>query len=402
MMPKYAYHAVDPHGAQVSGTADATTLAAARLGLVQSGLRISRIEPQRSFAHIEILPARIKASELMHLSRQLSAFLRAGIPILDAIGILDQESDSVAVRRTLAAVGDDLRSGTTLIGALDRHPKDFPEWYRGILRSAELTGRLDEVLDQLSVYIERDVETRKKVTSAMIYPVIVAAMALITIVVLSVFVLPKFETFFASLDAELPWPTRALLGTTRFLTHWWWLLAAGLAAVVSGSVLGSLTRPGKRIWHRTVLVMPVIGGAVRYTKIERFTRLLAAMVSAGVPLPDAMSVATSALKNVIFENALERVREAMQRGDGLAQPIAACGLFPGVASQMIRVGEETGSLDQQLEIAARYYERELGYKINKVTSIIEPAVIIVMGSVVGFVAIALVSAMYGIFRSVHV
>jgi type IV pilus assembly protein PilC len=299
-------------------------------------------------------------------------------------------------------VGDDLRAGGRLSEALDRHPKDIPPWYRGILRSAELTGRLDEVLDQVAGYLERDIEARKKIKGALIYPAIVFVMALGTVAVLSVFVLPKFEDFFASLDAALPWPTRALLASTRFLGRWWWLILVVIGTVLLVAGLGARTRPGRLLWHRLLLRVPVVGEAVRYSKIERFTRLLASMVSAGVSLPEAITVATSSLSNRVFENGLNQARAAMIRGEGLAGPITATGLFPGVASQMIRVGENTGTLDSQLEVAARFYERELDYKIRKVTAVIEPVVIIVMGAVVGFVAIALVSAMYDIFRTAHV
>jgi type IV pilus assembly protein PilC len=192
-----------------------------------------------------------------------------------------------------------------------------------------------------------------------------------------------------------------LLSTTRFLGEWWWLIGASIALLVLGFLLAQRTRRGKLAWHRVLLKIPVVGEAVRYSRIERFTRLLASMVSAGVPLPDAMRVATSSLDNLVFEDALAEATTAMLQGAGLAGPIAATGLFPGVASQMIRVGEDTGTLQTQLEVAARFYEKELEYKVARVTAIIEPVVVIVMGAMVGFVAIALVSAMYGIFRTAN-
>jgi type IV pilus assembly protein PilC len=400
-MPKFAYVALGPDGAEARGVHDAPTLAAARMALVQRQLRVTKIEPKKSWAQFELTASRIKPTDLMHLSRQLSAFLRAGIPILEAIRAISEESDKSAVRRVLGALGEDLRSGLTLSEAIDRHPADFPEWYRGILRSAELTGKLDTVLDQLSSYIERDSVARRKIQTAMTYPVIVFVMAICTIVVLSVFVLPKFEDFFKSLDAQLPLPTRMLLGATRFLGSWWLVIVAVFAALALVVFAGLRTETGRYLWQRIELRIPVVGEAVRYSKIERFTRLLASMVTAGVPLPVAMEVATSALNNLVFGRALAGVREAMLRGDGLAHPIAATRLFPGIASQMIRVGEDTGTLDSQLEIAAAFYERELDFKIAKVTAVIEPVVITLMGALVGFVAVALVSAMYGIFRTAN-
>ena len=400
-MPKFAYVAAGPDGSETRGVQEATTLAQARLLLTQQHFRVQELAQKRGFGDIQLTEGRVRPTELMHLSRQLSAFLRAGIPILEAIAVIGEESGRTPVRRVLAAIGDDLRSGERLSDAIDRHPKDFPEWYRGILRSAELTGKLDEVLDQLSTYLERDIEARRKIQQAMIYPAIVFVLALFTVGVLSFYVLPKFEDFFASLDADLPLPTRLLLGGTRFLGTWWWLIAGGLAALVGAAALATRFRRGRYAWHRVLLAVPVVGPAVRYAKIERFTRLMASLVDAGVPLPAAMTVATNSLGSLVFQDALARARVDMMQGAGLARPILQTNLFPGIASQMIRVGEETGTLDDQLRSAAAFYERELDYKIKRVTAIIEPVVIVVMGGMVAFVAIALVSAMYGIFRTAN-
>jgi type IV pilus assembly protein PilC len=401
-MPKFGYTATAPDGSVATGTYRAKTMAEARLELLEQRLRVTELgQAAGGKLNIELVPQRIRRADLMHLSRQLGAFIRAGIPILDALRTLTDETERASVRRVLSAIGRDLREGSTLADAVDRHPKDFPAFYRGILRSAELTGELDVVLDQLSTYLERDLEARRKIKSALTYPAIVAVMALGTVVVLSVFVLPKFEMFFAALDAELPLPTRLLLTSTRFLATWWWLIVAVLCGGAGLAVVGVRTTVGRRAWHRLLLRTPVLGEAIRYALIERFTRIFASMVAAGVSLPEAMHVATASLNNRVFGDALQHARSAMMQGDGLAQPIAATKLFPGVAAQMIRVGEDTGTLDAQLQVAAVFYERELDYKIKKLTNVIEPLVVIVMGALVGFVAVALVSAMYGIFRTAH-
>jgi type IV pilus assembly protein PilC len=401
-MPKFAYVAQGPDGTLHKGVQDADTLVQAQLELLERDLRVAELAPKTSLLKLELTPSRIKRADLMHLSRQLAAFLRAGIPILDAISVLGEESDKVSVRRVMATIGNDLRAGSTLSEAVDRHPKDFPPFYRGILRSAELTGRLDTVLDQLSVYLERDLEARRKLKAALIYPGVVAAMSVVTILVLSVFVLPKFKDFFASLDAKLPLPTRMLLNTTRFLGSWWWLIVTVLAALVVIYLVALRTTPGRYVRDAVLLKVPVLGETIRYAAVERFTRILASMVTAGVPLPEAMYVATDSLRNQVFDRALQRVRVQMMEGAGLAEPIAATRLFPGVATQMIRVGEDTGTIDTQLEVAATFYERELDYKIKKLTTVFEPVVIMVMGGIVGFVAVALVSAMYGVFRAAHI
>ena len=236
---------------------------------------------QRSRFNVELTKKKIKRADLMNLSRQLSAFLRAGIPLLDAITVLAEESDRPAVRQTMTEIGTALRSGSSFSDAVDRFPRDFPPFYRGILRSAELTGRLDAVLDQLYGYLERDLDARRKIKGAMIYPAVIAVMAVVAVAILAIVVLPKFVDFFADLDVELPLATRLLLSGSTFVATWWWALLGGLAAVVCGYLLGMRLRPVRRLRDRLVLRIPAIGIAVRIAVVERFTRLLGSMVSAG-------------------------------------------------------------------------------------------------------------------------
>ena len=399
-MPKFAYSAVAADGTARNGVQAAGTQAEAHRKLAQRQLHVTALTAKRGL-NVEVTKKRVKRGDLMNLSRQLAAFLKAGIPLLDAIAVLGEETDRPALRRVLTEIGASLRAGSTFSEAVDRFPKDFPEFYRGILRSADLTGRLDTVLDQLSGYLERDLEARRKVKSAMVYPAVVAVMSLGTVVVLATFVLPRFRDFFADLGAELPLATRLLLGATGFMQKWWWAVAAGVAVAVAAYVLGMRATPLRRTRDALLLKAPVLGVTIRFAVIERFTRLLASMVAAGVPLPEAMSVATGSLRNLVFERALRGARRQLIDGAGLAGPVSATGLFPGVVTQMLRVGEETGTLDTQLEVTAAYYERELDYKIKKLTTLIEPMVVLLMGGIVGFVAIALVSAMYGIFQNLE-
>jgi len=299
-------------------------------------------------------------------------------------------------------IEDGLRGGERFSDCLDRHKKIFPDFYRGIVRSAELTGELDVVLTRLALYIERDLEARRKIKSATIYPAVILVMSVVTVVVLAAWVLPKFKVFFSSLDAKLPLPTRMLLAVTDFLTAWWWALAVGFA-VIGLAIFGVLrTERGLYAKDRFLLAFPVLGSTIQYALVERFCRILASMVNAGVALPEALRVASESLKNRVYVRALTGANEAMLEGQGIATPLARTQLFPVTAIQMLRVGENTGTLDSQLEVTAQYYETELDYKIKKLTSLFEPAVIIVMGLVVGFVAVALVSAMYGVFHQVKV
>lgn len=401
-MNRYAYVATGPDGTRTRGVQKAADADSAVLALYERELRDIEITQKKSVLQLELTAPRVKREVVMHLSRQLGAFVRAGLPLIDAVRILGDEASNSTVTRMLRQVEQGLRGGERLSDCVDRHPKIFPEFYREILRSAELSGQLDVVLDQLANYLERDLEARRRIKAALIYPAMIALMSVVTVVVLATFVLPRFKAFFASLHATLPLPTRMLLAVTDFLGEWWWALLAG------GFVLGVLyvaavrTPSGRYARDRVVLSLPAIGPTVRHALVERFCRILSSMVSAGVPLPEALRVATESLRNRVFMRGLGRVGEAVLEGEGLARPLAGSGLLPVTAAQMIRVGEDTGTLDTQLELTAQYYEGELDYRLKKLTALFEPAVIVVMGLLVGFVAVALVSAMYGIFSQVHI
>ncbi|HJQ44866.1 MAG TPA: type II secretion system F family protein [Amycolatopsis sp.] len=399
-MARFSYVATAPDGRTATGVERASTREEVELALYERDLADIRITPKRSVLQTEILAPRVKREEVMHLSRQLGAFVRAGLPMIEAVRALRTDAGNSSVRRMLADVEDGLRGGDTFSECLDRHPRIFPQFYRGIIRSAELSGDLDTVLDRLAGYLERDLVARRKVRSAAIYPSVVAVMAAGTVVVLAGFVMPRFKVFFASLHAELPLPTRILLRTTDLLGRWWWMVLGALAVLFLLGLLITRVPAGRYARDRLLLALPVVGSTIRYTLVERFCRILSSMVSAGVVLPEALRVATDSLRNRVFRRALDHAREAVLEGEGLAGPLAGSKLLPAIAIQMVRVGEETGSLDAQLVATAQYYDGELDHKIKKLISLFEPAVIIVMGAIVGFVAVALVSAMYGVFGQV--
>ncbi len=377
---KFEYVATGPDGRRTSGIQRAATRDAAEHALYQRNLRGIQVTEKRSVMQTEIGGSRVKRDEVMHLSRQLSAFVRAGLPLIEAVHTLGVESGNPSLRRTMADVEQGLHRGDSLSSCFDRHPRIFPAYYRGILRSAELTGQLDTVLDQLAKYLERDLEARRRINQAMIYPAMIATLALFTVVVLAGFVLPRFRTFFEGLDAELPLAPRILLGITDFVLGWWWAVLGGVVAAVLIVLLALQTKAGRYAWDRFLLGLPVIGGTIRYALVERFCRVLASMAAAGVALPEALRVATDSLRNRVFIRSLSRVNEEMLEGQGLAVPLSRTRLFPGTAARMIRVGEETGTLETQLEVTARYYESELDYKLKKLTAIFEPAIIIAVGS----------------------
>ena len=342
----------------------------------------------------------VKPEVVMAFSRQLSSFLEAGIPVLDALAIVADQTGSAPMCTVINDVRDSIHRGTSFSAAVDAHPEVFPAFYRAMLASAEYTGNLDDVLSQLSEYLERDIAAKRQVKSALTYPTVVLVVAFIAVIVMSVFVLPKFTGLYSSLGAELPLPTRMLIGFTNFMTANWLFVLGAVAVIVilAFAVIGGARGKGRR--DALAMKLPLIGNLFHLISLERFCRVLASLSSAGVPLPVAIGLSADSTNNTLFKTEMVSVREALVRGGGLYEPMAETGLFPIAARQMIQVGERTGMLGNQLGKAASYYEREVTFTMKRATELFQPAVILLVAAVVGFIAIAQVSAMYSIFGQV--
>jgi type IV pilus assembly protein PilC len=342
----------------------------------------------------------IKPVVVMAFSRQMSSFLEAGIPLLDALDIVAQQTASAAMRVVIIDVRSSIQRGTSFSEAVDAHPLVFPAFYRAMLTSAEYTGDLDDVLAQLAAYLERDITSRRQVKSALTYPVMVVVVAIAAMIVMSLFVLPKFTGLYQSLGASLPLPTRMLMGFTNFMqSSWLYVLGVmALSVVVLFAVIGGARGKSRR--DIVVMRLPVIGNLFQLISLERFCRVLSSLSTAGVPLPAAIGLSANSTNNSLFETKMVAVREALVRGGGLYEPMAETGLFPIAARQMIQVGERTGMLGHQLGKAASYYEREVTFSMKKATQMFEPIIILVVGLVVGFIAVAQIAAMYSIFGQV--
>ncbi len=401
-MAKFRFNAAAVDGSVVSGVEKAAAVSTVRDLLIDRNLQPISITQKKSLLQFEITPRSVKKRDLMHLCRQLAVFIRSGVSVLEALVVLSDETSDKLMKSGLEGMRVDLEAGCRFSEATSNHPELFPGYAVEVLRSAELTGNLDEVLDQLGDYLDREIDTEQKVKSALAYPIIVVILAVVVSAVLVVYVLPKFRTFFNSLNAKLPLPTRMLLAIGKWLGNWGVITGVVFAVAVVGLFALSRTPKGKEVRDQVVLKIPMVGNLVHTAITERFCRLLASMTVAGVALPEALAVTTAATNNMVFRKGLTEARAAMLRGEGLATPLSETGLFPGAAKQMFAVGESTGNLDDQLQAAANYLDRELEYKLKRFTTLIEPAVIIGVGIMVGFVAVALISAMYGIFHQVQV
>ena len=398
-MPKFKYSAVQPDGQRVEGVVAGSSPEGVTAGLAKQGLEVTSVTKQRrDLLRVEITPKRIKLVELGNFSRQMSAFVSAGVPMLDALAVIESEASDKTLKKIVREVADALRFGESFASAMALHADAFPPFYVSVLQSAEATGELDTVLSQLALYIERDMEAKRKIRSALAYPTLVLIMAIVTVVILTTFVLPRFQTFFESFDAKLPLATRMLVSFTGFLTGSWLELVIALALVFLGMLLLIVTERGRRIRDVILLRIPIAGDVVRFTVIERFCRILSSMVQAGVPIAESLRLAGVGANNYVYQRSLSSARNKMLEGEGIYRPIATTGLFPGTVIQMMRVGEETGTLDQQLEAVAGYYGKELEFKLKRLTNLFEPLCIIVVAVIVGFVAVALVSAIYGVYN----
>jgi len=395
-MPRFAYAAIDATGASVEGVTKADTIGDARAALLDLNLYPVKIQEKRGALDFELTKEKVKKKELMHFTRQLAVFVKAGIPITEAMQIIGDETEDVALQRTITMMVDDLRNGGTLSEVAGKHPEAFPAYYIGIMQSAELTGNLDETLESLAGYLDRELETRSKVVSALSYPGVVMAMAMVTVVILAGYVLPQFKPLFAELNADLPLTTRSLLFVATLFSTLWYIPFTCFSAFAATLYWLFKTPSGRPVRDKLVLRIPIIKGIVEYAILERFCRILAAMVKAGVPLPEGMKTTTESTTNSVFRERLEIAQAEMVEGGGFSKPLAATELFPGAAKQMFKVGEETGTLDKQLEVASLYFDRELESRIKKFTTMFEPLMIIFVGLIVGFVAVALVQAMYGV------
>jgi type IV pilus assembly protein PilC len=400
-MPRYEYVATAPDGSTVKAKAQSNSEVALRHDLLRQNLDVQSVIEKKSL-NIELTRQRVPRTEIMHFSRQLASFIRSGIALMEALEVIRDGVTNKRFNEVLADIRDSISEGSSFSDALARHASILPAYYIGIVGSAELTGRLDIALEELASYIERDLDARSKLKAAITYPIIVMLMSIGTVALMAVWVLPKFVKFFQRMHSKLPLPTRMLLGVSKLTSQLWFVWATLILLCVLAVLAGQKTLRGRVIRDRIFLAAPLVGQIVRYAVVERFCRILGAMVRAGVSLPEAVSASILATNNRVYEKKLVKAQERMLEGDGLAEPLSDTDMLPRAALQMIRVGERTGTLEVQLENAAAYYGRELEYKLKRLMSLFEPAVIVFMGFIVGFVAVALISAMYGVFHGSNI
>jgi type IV pilus assembly protein PilC len=404
-MNRYRYLAYETAGRRVARSVQAGSVDDVKQIAWAEGLHLVEIRrPRLSLPSLEeAFPTfiRVRRSEVILFTKQLATFVRVGVPIMDGLGVLREQAGSAQMRKALGEMITDLGTGSSLSDALGRFPNIFPGLYVEMIRSAELSGNLDDVLKQLANYMSRDEGSMRKVRNAMIYPAIVIGLALAVISVLIGFVLPAFARLFADFRATMPLPTRILLTVGVFCRDHLALIFITLAVSITLAVLASRTVRGRNLFDGALLRIPLLGTIVRYSIVERYLRTLATLARAGVPITQMLDTANRSLGNLVFQRGLAAVRPQMLSGDGFARPLARTGLFPRLVIQMVKVGEETGSLDTNLEEAADHYAEEVDYRLKQMIAMMEPALVIAVGAMVGFIAISVIAPMYSLVHAIH-
>lgn len=398
-MPSYRYRAYNEAGQRRDGQIDAGGISAAEQALWLEGLKIVQLNPappKKTMADYFPSLYQISRGDIILFTRQLSTFVRAGVPMSRALGIIAEETASPLFNRVILSVLDDLERGQNLSEALLKHPKVFPTLYIDLVRVAELTGNLEATLNELAGYLRRDLNTIRRVRTAMIYPTVILVVATGVVLILVFFALPAFVRIFAEFRVELPLSTRILIGIVEFTRRWGLVMGAGAAAAAGVVVLALRTQGGLYLKDRLALKAPIFGPIVLAAILNRFARTLAMVLKAGVPLGQTFEAVIAGTGNRVFQRGLGTVKEQMTSGEGFAGPLLRTRLFPPMLTQMVRVGEETGTLDAYLDQAAEFYEEELDYRVRAMVSLIEPVMTVAVAIVVGFIAVSLISAMYGL------
>jgi type IV pilus assembly protein PilC len=336
---------------------------------------------------------KVKSKDLSIFTRQFSVMIDAGLPLVQCLEILAQQQDNKYFQQILLQVRQDVEEGSTLAGAMARHPKVFDQLYTNMVEAGETGGILDLILQRLSTFIEKIVKLKRDIISAMIYPTAVVLMAIVAVAVIMVVVIPQFQNIFIGLlgpGEQLPLPTRIVVGISNFLAGWGGLVI--LAVIIAASLLIRFyykTSGGRRVIDLVLLKIPILGEIFRKIAVSRFSRTLSTLLSSGVPILQSLDITAKTAGNVIVEEAITKVRVGVERGESFVEPLKATEVFPHMVAQMIGIGEQTGALDAMLGKIADFYEQEVDAAIANLLTLIEPLLIGFLGVTIGSIVIAM-------------
>ncbi len=377
-------------------------------GLVMTKLRemgLTPIEVKKAGGglrmEINLRPGRVKLKDLAVFSRQFATMVNSGLPILRALAILGDQTENKELEKVLTQVRVDVEQGQSLSGAMDRHPKAFNDLYIAMVKSGETGGVLDTVLLGVADNIEREVELRRKIKSAMTYPLVVVILVTFILAAMLLFVVPQFETIYAQLGGKLPLPTRILLGVSQALRNYWYLFMGFVAASVYALRRYKRTERGRATVDAAKLKIPIFGQLFRKTALARFSSTLGMLLRSGVPILQALDIVADTVNNKVISKAVVDVQGSVREGESIAKPLSRHAVFPPMVVQMLAVGEETGAVDTMLDKVAEFYNSEVSASVDALTSLIEPLMIAIVGGAVGAAVIALYMPMFNIINLIQ-
>jgi type IV pilus assembly protein PilC len=387
-MPVFAYVGRGTRGA-ISGEIEASDRTAAVGALRNRSILVTKITEKAGGKTPAKISGSVNDREMAIYTRQFSTMIDAGLPLVQCLNILAEQSDSKVLRGVTSAVARNVEAGSTLADALGRHPKIFNDLFVNLVAVGEAGGILDVVLQRLSVYIEKAAALKRKIKSAMVYPLTIVGVAFLVVLFMLTFVIPTFATMFKGLGAELPLPTKIVLWLSDFVRDWFIFIVLGAAGVVFAIRSYYKTEQGKSTIDAMLLKMPVFGMLIRKVAVARFTRTLGTLVSAGVPILEGLRITARTAGNKVVEKAVLQCRAAVTAGKTLAEPLRQSAVFPPMVTQMINVGEQTGALDAMLSKIADFYDDEVDTAVSALTALLEPLMIVFLGIVIGGMVVAM-------------
>lgn len=389
-MTTFSYQAIKKDGSSVSGNVEASERATAIETLTKQGLRPLTINEKKSGpVKLSLGGKKVKSDDLVIFTRELSAMVSAGVPLLRSLNSLEEHSENRALQTILKDIVSDVEGGAQLADALEKHPRTFNNVYVNMIRAGEAAGILDDILKRIALQQEKNATIRKKIKSAMTYPMVLISITILAFFGLMIFVIPQIGKIIKDLggeDAKLPMLTTIMLNISSMIISYWWIVLPMLAGSVFMLLRFIGTPKGQRIFHNIILKLPGINSIIRKVAVARFARTFSALMGAGVSVLESLNVTAHAIGNKLYEEALIDAIEQVKQGAELSKIIEKNKLFPSIVAQMLSVGEETGQTDQVLVKVADFYEEEVDVAIDGLSSIIEPVMIVTMGAMVGLIA----------------
>ncbi|MEM9457654.1 MAG: type II secretion system inner membrane protein GspF [Myxococcota bacterium] len=401
-MPAYAYTGLSAKGKNVKGVATADNVAALKASLRREGIYLTGVNETTATAGADTsgggsdrevdlsrLFDRVTPKMVQGMTQLLGTLLQAGVTLPEALAALTDQVESQRFKGILTDIADQVNQGSSLADAMGAYPKVFVPLYVNMIRAGEASGALETVLFRLAEFLEKQLEIKGKVNSAMVYPIVLSVLGGVIITVLMVGIVPKITGMFADMNAELPWNTTLLIFLSELIAGYWWALILVASGLVWAFRRWRRTEAGQLTGDTIILKLPVIGELVRKIAISRFARTLSTLLSSGVQLLQALDIVRSLLGNVVLEKVITEARDAIREGENIAPALKRSGQFPPLVTHMIAVGERSGQLEQMLGDVASAYDRETNTSIQRLTSLLEPLMIVVMGVAVGFVVFSI-------------